>query len=89
VLAEAMACGCCVVAARLPHYAALMDEGRTGFTYPVGDAMALAAVLVPLLREPERAALVGQAAAEAARARFPLECEVAALEQLYRGGERT
>jgi mannosyltransferase len=89
VLAEAMASGCCVIAARLPHYAALMDEGRTGFSYPVGDAAALADVLFPLLHEPDRATRVGQAAAEAARARFPLEREVAALEKLYRGGERT
>ena len=88
VLVEAMASGCCVVAARLPHYGALLEEGRTGFTYPPGDASALADVLRPLLREPERAAQVGQAAAEAARTRFPLEREVAALERLYRGGER-
>jgi mannosyltransferase len=85
VLAEAMASGCCVVAARLPHYQALLEEGRTGFTYPVGDAPALAEVLAKLLAEPETAARVGQAAAESARTRFPLEREVAVLEQLYRG----
>ena len=89
VLAEAMASGCCVVAARLPHYAALLEEGRTGYTYPPGDAVALAAVLEPLLREPKRAEEVGRAAAEAARTRFPLEREVAALEAVYRGLERT
>jgi mannosyltransferase len=88
VLAEAMASGCCVVAARLPHYAAWLEEGRTGFTYPVGDAAALADVLAPLLAEPERASKVGQAAAEAARTLFPLAREVAALEQLYQGAER-
>lgn len=88
VLAEAMASGCCVVAARLAHYAALLEEGRTGFTYPAGDVSALADVLRPLLREPKRADEVGQAAAEAARTRFPLEKEVAALLRLYQGGER-
>jgi mannosyltransferase len=85
VLAEAMASGCCVVAARLPHYARLLEDGRTGFTYPVGDTAALQAVLAPLLREPARAETVGRAAAEAARALFPLATEVAALEQLYGG----
>ncbi|MGO9831792.1 MAG: glycosyltransferase family 4 protein [Myxococcaceae bacterium] len=87
VLAEAMASGCCVVAARLPHYAALLEEGRSGFTYPPGDVSALLDVLRPLLREPETAARVGQAAAEAARTRFPLQREVAALQRLYQGAE--
>ncbi len=86
VLAEAMASGCCVVAARLPHYGTLLEEGRTGFTYPAGDVAALVDVLQPLLREPERAAAVGRAAAEAVQLRFPLQAEVAALERLYRGG---
>jgi mannosyltransferase len=85
VLAEAMASGCCVVAARLPHYRELVEEGRTGFTYPVGDAGALAEVLARLFASPETAERVGEAAAESARTRFPLEREVAALEQLYRG----
>jgi mannosyltransferase len=86
VLVEAMASGCCVVAARLPHYATLLEEGRTGFTYPPGDVAALVDVLRPLLREPERAAAVGRAAAEAAQLRFPLQREVAALQTLYGGG---
>lgn len=88
VLAEAMASGCCVVAARLPHYQSLLEEGRTGFTYPVGDANALADVLARLLVAPETAARIGQAAAESARTRFPLEREVTALEQLYRGAAK-
>jgi mannosyltransferase len=86
VLAEAMASGCCVVAARLPHYRTLLEEGGTGFTYPAGDVAALVEVLQPLLREPGRAAAVGRAAAEAARQQFPLQREVDALEKLYRGG---
>jgi mannosyltransferase len=85
VLLEAMASGCCVVAARLPHYGTLLEEGRTGFTYPVGDADALASVLAPLLAQPERAAAVGQAAAAWARDHFSLQREVAALLSLYRG----
>jgi mannosyltransferase len=86
VLAEAMASGCCVVAARLPHYALLLDEGRTGVTYPPEDAAALAAVLAGLLADPEKAERIGRAAAADARTRFPLEREVAALGVVYRGG---
>lgn len=82
-LAEAMASGCCVVAARLPHFRALLEEGRTGFTYPPGDVEALAGVLAPLLADPARAEAVGRAAAEAARTLFPLERELAALEVVY------
>jgi mannosyltransferase len=87
VLVEAMASGCCVVAARLPHYRDFIEEERTGFTYPVGDAAALANVLGPLLAQPEVANRVGLAAAETARTRFPLAREVAALEYLYRGAD--
>jgi mannosyltransferase len=87
VLLEAMASGCCVVAARLPHYRALLEDGKTGFTYPVGDAAALADVLTPLLAEPVRAEAVGRAAAEAVRRHHPLAKEVASLERLYRGTE--
>jgi len=83
VLAEAMASGCCVVAARLPHFRPFLEEGRTGFTYPPGDVGALAAVLAPLLAEPGRAEAVGRSAAEAARRLFPLGREVAGLEAVY------
>jgi mannosyltransferase len=86
VLAEAMACGCCLVAARLPHYGFLLEDGKTGFTYPVGDVDALADVLRSLLAAPDRAEAVGRAAAEAALRLFPLQREVAALERLYQGG---
>ena len=88
VLLEAMASGCCVVAANLPHYSAILEEGRTGFTYPVGQVEGLAAILKTLFAEPETAASVGRNAAQAVRSRFPLEREVTALEQLYRGALR-
>jgi mannosyltransferase len=87
VLLEAMAAGCCVVAARLPHYRALLEDGKTGFTFPVGDAAALAEVLTPLLAEPMRAEAVGRAAAEAIRRDHPLAQEVASLEHLYQRTE--
>ena len=87
VLAEAMASGCCVVAARLPHYRAFLEEGRTGFTYPVGDAAALAAVLGTLWRSrrwPRASAVQRRTPPQAS---FPLSREVTALERLYRGAD--
>jgi mannosyltransferase len=84
VLLEAMASGCCVVAAELPHYRRFLEHGRTGFFYPPGDAAALQRTLEPLLADPSRAEAVGRAAAEHARAHFGLEHEVEALSKLYR-----
>lgn len=84
VLLEAMASGCCVVAARMPHYPSLIDEGRTGFLYPPGDVEALRRILKTLLADPARAQRVGDAAAVEARARFGVEREARSLEEIYR-----
>ena len=88
VVLEAMAAGCCVVAANLDHLPALVEHGRTGFLYPPGDAQALAAQLEPLLAEPARAEAVGRAAAAEVRARHGVAQEVAGLRALYAGLER-
>ncbi len=85
VLIEAMAAGCCVVAAELPHYRKLLEHGRTGFFYPVGDAAALEATLAPLLADPARADAIGAAAAEHARTHFSIAAEAAALTKVYEG----
>jgi mannosyltransferase len=89
VVLEAMAAGCCVVAARLDHGPALIEHGRTGFLYPPGDAQALAAALAPLLADPARAEAVGRAAAAEVRARHGLDQELAGLRSLYARGERS
>jgi mannosyltransferase len=83
VLIEAMASGCCVVAADLPHYKKMLEHGRTGFFYPVGDAAALRKTLEPLLADPSRAQAIGAAAAEHARQHFGIEHEAQALGRLY------
>lgn len=85
VLLEAMASGCCVVAARLPHFPTLIDEGRTGFLYPPGDVAALRSILERLLDDPERVRAVGAAAAEEARRRFGVGNEAASLQSIYAG----
>jgi mannosyltransferase len=84
VTPEAMACGCCVVASRLPYTTNVIEHGRTGFLFEPGDVAALRDVLDPLLREPARARAVGQAAAEEARARLGVDEEVRRLLDVYR-----
>jgi len=88
VLLEAMASGCCVVAAALPHYPELVEHGATGYLYRAGDVPGLVAVLEPLLAEPSRAEAVGRAAANEVRARWTLDGEVQALRGLYARVER-
>jgi len=88
VLLEAMASGCCVVAAALPHYPELVEQGVTGFLYPAGNVAALVALLEPLLQDPGRAEAVGRAAAAEVRARWALEREIAALRAVYARMER-
>ncbi len=88
VLLEAMASGCCVVAAALPHYPELVEQGVTGYLYPAGDAAALAGLLEPLLADPTKAEAVGLAAATEVRARWTLGAEVEALRGVYARMER-
>ncbi|MCW2607736.1 MAG: Phosphatidylinositol alpha-mannosyltransferase, partial [Frankiales bacterium] len=54
VLAEALATGTPVVASDLEAFRAVLDDGRAGVLFPVGDAAALAALLVALLHDPDR-----------------------------------
>ena len=88
VLLEAMASGCCVVAASLPHYPELVEHGVTGFLYPAGSVPALVELLEPLLADPSKAAAVGRAAADEVRARWTLDAEVDALRGVYARVER-
>jgi len=85
VLLEAMASGCCVVAARMPHYPTLVDEGRTGFLYPPGDVVALRKILAELMANPTLAERVGREAAQEAVKRFGADREAEALGAIYRG----
>lgn len=49
VLLEAMAAGAPVLASDLPAFRAVLEDGRLGTTYPVGDPTALAASALELL----------------------------------------
>ena len=64
ILTEAMAAGTPVVASDLDAFRRVLDGGRAGVLFPVGDSRALADRLADLLDSPERrAALAAQARA--------------------------
>jgi phosphatidylinositol alpha-mannosyltransferase len=62
ILTEAMAAGAAVVASDLDAFRRVLDNGRCGVLFPVGDAVGLAVVLGALLDAPaDRAAMVSRA----------------------------
>jgi mannosyltransferase len=88
VLLEAMATGACVVATRLPHVPALIDDGVTGFLYQPGDVEGLRRILTRLLDDPGLVAKVGEAAAQESRRRFGVEHEARELARVYQHATR-
>ena len=70
VLLEAMAHGKTVIATPVGGIPSLIEDGRTGFLVPVGDAVALRATIERLLADPDLRKRVG----DAARARVTEYC---------------
>lgn len=71
-IAEAMACGCAVVASRVGGIPELIEDGRTGLLVEPGDEVALAVALDRLLREPALRHQFGELARQRACERFEL-----------------
>jgi D-inositol-3-phosphate glycosyltransferase len=67
VALEAMACGTPVVASQVGGLAFLIQDGETGFTFPVDDSQALAGRLITLLRDADLRKRMGEQAARFAR----------------------
>jgi phosphatidylinositol alpha-mannosyltransferase len=63
ILTEAMAAGTPVVASDLDAFRRVLDGGRAGVLFPVGDADALAAAVGGLLDDPARRAELAARAA--------------------------
>ncbi len=83
VWVEAMASGACLIASALPPVTQVIEDGRTGLLFPVGDVKALRECLQRVMKEPTFAEQLGRNAAEAAKARFGVEHEAKALYAVY------
>ena len=70
---EALACGTPVVATAVGGIPEQLEEERTGFLVPAGDAQALAERLTRLLSDDHLRQRMGMCALEAARSRFDLQ----------------
>jgi len=77
--AEAMACGCCVVAYASGALPELIDNDETGILVERGNSTALGEAIQALYAGPERIAQLGSAAASRARERFGFEKHVSGL----------
>ena len=83
-LLEAMAAGVALVASRAGGAEQVVTDGETGILVPPGDVRALIDALDSLMRDPERAAEMGQKARRRVIADFSLEAEVARIVDVYR-----
>lgn len=83
VILEAMAAGLPVVAARVGGNPESVADGETGLLFPPGDAAAMAAGILALLRDPGRARRMGEAGRMRVLERFSVENMVAGVERLY------
>lgn len=81
---EALMCGVAVVATETDGARELIEDRVTGRLVPVGDADALARVMLQLLRDRDERARIAKRARVESRARFDLERMVDATETVYR-----
>lgn len=85
VVLEAMASELPVVATAVGGTPELVEEGRSGYLVPPGEAEELAAALEKLLNLPERVRLdLGRAGRKIVEEKFSLDKMVKAYEELYR-----
>lgn len=82
---EALACGAPVVATAVDGIPEQVEEGRTGFLVPAGDAESMARQIVRLLSDDNLRRQMGTGAAETARRRFDFRQQVSAYLDWYRG----
>ena len=80
---EYMDAGLPIVATRVGGMPDLIDDGVHGRLVEAGDSDGLAAAVVDLLRDPERARAMGERARERRRAEFDLDGTVRTLEEMY------
>ena len=79
---EAMSCGVPIVSADVGSIAESVSHGDHGWLVPPGDMAALAGRVVELLRNPQEASALGEAARRHVVANWSLDAMVAGYEQL-------
>jgi glycosyltransferase involved in cell wall biosynthesis len=84
VVLEAMAAGKAVIAARHGGPVEQVVEGETGLLFTPGSADSLAAAIIALVDDPDRARAMGSAGQKRASAHFRVERYVHDFESLYR-----
>jgi glycosyltransferase involved in cell wall biosynthesis len=82
-LLEAMAAGRPVVATRVGGNPEVVVDGETGLLVPLRDPRAMADAVLRLLRDPELARRMGEAASRRARTEFSIPRMVRRMESLY------
>jgi glycosyltransferase involved in cell wall biosynthesis len=80
---EAMAAGKAIVATRVGGMPEAIAHGQTGYLIPPKDPAALADAIVELLKDGRRRDVLGSAARDAVRIRYPLDRMVRSVEDLY------
>jgi glycosyltransferase involved in cell wall biosynthesis len=83
VAVEAQLCGTPVLAAASGGLLDVVDDGRSGHTFPPGDAHALAKLIDEVLTHPTAAASLAATARERALARFSTRAVAAAYAAIY------
>jgi len=83
VLIEAMACRRPVVAFRSGAVPEIVEDGATGLLVRFGDTEALAEAVLALLRDPARAAALGEAGRARVATHFTLAASTAGTEAVY------
>lgn len=83
-LLEAMAAENALAASRAGAAEVVIADGDTGLLVPTGDIDAMTTALDSLMRDPQRAHRMGQAARAQVLARFSIEAEAARIAAVYR-----
>jgi glycosyltransferase involved in cell wall biosynthesis len=82
-LMEAMSCGCCPVASDAGGNPELVEDGRSGLLFPVGDSRALATRLARLVEDGALRQRLAASAVERMRASFTREAAARAMGAIY------
>jgi len=83
VVIEAMACGRPVIASRVGGIPEIIEDGKSGFLLPVGDASGFARAALSLLSDRRNWETISEHAVTVARTRFSLAAHVENITTIY------